>query len=62
MMMMFLGHEVRYWIELDTTAKANNWDKLIDENAKLRAKVSKYESLLDEASKYRAAVNGLGSR
>lgn len=57
--MLFLGHEVNYWVELEMTAKKGNWDGLIEENAKLRAKVHKYESLFEQADQFRGVVNNL---
>jgi len=52
----FLGHPIRYWIELQNHAEECNHVDLLQEIADLRAKVSFYESRLDDIQKFREVV------
>jgi len=49
---MLLGHSLEYWIELEKQAKSLDYDKLIEEIARLRAKVSFYESRIEEMNHF----------
>lgn len=51
--MEFLGHTIKYWLELEKKARQLNAVKLLEEIAELRGKVSFYESRLDEMDKFR---------
>jgi hypothetical protein len=53
----FLGHDVEYWIELQSMVDKIDGTTLMSENAKLRAKVSYYEQCIKEMNDYREHVN-----
>ena len=52
----FLGHTVKYWLELEKKARKLDVVKLIEEIAELRGKVSFYESRIDEMNVFRKIV------
>ncbi len=53
---LFLGHEIKYWIELDSHAQELHVDKLIEEIAILRAKVSFYEDRIDQLAHFKGLI------
>lgn len=49
----YLGHTVKYWLELERRAEKLDVTDWIEEVAGLRAKVSFYESRLDQIDTFR---------
>jgi hypothetical protein len=56
--MDFLGKPTSYWIELQATVESQGFDRLILQNASLRAKVSFYEARLKEMIDFMDFQNG----
>lgn len=50
---LYLGHDARYWVELQKRAEEFNFTELIEEIAKLRGKVDFYESRIIQMNEAR---------
>jgi hypothetical protein len=55
---MFFGKPPEYWLELDQTARGNNYEKLIMSNALLRSKVNFYEEHVREMKRFMFIMEG----
>ncbi len=57
----FFGRSFDYWIELQNTMQSGfaDGEKIIAENARLRAKVNFYEQQAKEAAQFLAVTNEL---
>ena len=56
--MLFLGHNMKYWMELQKRAELLGVEHLLRDIADLSAKVQYYEMMLDRIAAFRKTVNG----
>lgn len=54
---LFMGHTIHYWSELQAKAEKLNVVEYLKEIGELRAKVNFYESRIDEINKFKNEYN-----
>ena len=53
----YLGHDIKYWSELESKAQELGAVKWLEEIADLRAKVSFYESRIKEMNSFKDSID-----